>query len=119
MLHIEIIVEAILNRGSDCELHTALWIETLHCLRHNVRASMTQSKPSARILKGQYLKGSILRYGRCQINNLPVEARCQCLFGQRIAHPLDDIQQRRPRLCLANGAIRQCQLYHRTLSSQS
>ena len=116
VLHVEIVVEAVLDRRSDRELHVALRIQALHRLRHDVRRRMAQSVAAALIIKGQHAQRSILRDRRRQIDNLAVEARRKCLFRQGVAHALDDVQYARPCLCLANGAIRQCQLYHKMLS---
>ena len=116
MLHIEIVVEAVLYRRSDRELHMALRIQALHRLRHDVRRRMAQSMAAALIIKGQHAQRSILRDRRRQIDDLAVEARRKCFFRQGVAHALDDVQYARPCLCLANGAIRQCQLYHKMLS---
>ena len=116
VLHVEIVVEAVLDRRSDRELHMALRIQALHRLRHDVRRRMAQSVAAALIIKGQHAQRSILRDRRRQIDNLAVEARRECLFRQGVAHALDDVQYARPCLCLANGAIRQCQLYHKMLS---
>ena len=116
VLHVEIVVEAILDRRSDRELHVALRIQALHRLRHDVRRRMAQSMAAALIVKGQHAQRSILRDRRRQIDNLAVEARRECFFRQGVAHSLDDVQYARPCLCLANGAIRQCQLYHKMLS---
>ena len=116
VLHVEIVVEAVLDRRSDRELHMALRIQALHRLRHDVRRRMAQSMAAALIVKGQHAQRSILRDRRRQIDNLAVEARRECFFRQGVAHSLDDVQYARPCLCLANGAIRQCQLYHKMLS---
>ena len=116
VLHVEIVVEAVLDRRSDRELHVALRIQALHRLRHDVRRRMAQSMAAALIVKGQHAQRSILRDRRRQIDNLAVEARRKCFFRQGVAHALDDVQYARPCLCFANGAIRQCQLYHKMLS---
>ena len=112
-IHVEVIVEAVLNRGTNGELHVAVRIEALHCLSHDMCSRVAQCMAATRILKGQHLKRGILRHGRCQIDRLPIKTRRQCFLCERIAHPLDNVQQRRPRLNLTNGAIRQCQLYHK------
>ena len=116
VLHVEIVVEAVLDRRSNRELHVALRIQALHRLCHDVRRRMAQGMAASLIVKGQHAQCSILRDRRRQIDNLAVEARRECLFRQGVAHALDDVQYARPCLCLANGAIRQCQLYHKMLS---
>ena len=116
VLHVEIVVEAVLDRRSDRELHVALRVQALHRLCHDVRSRMAQSVAAALIIKGQHAQRSILRDRRRQIDDLAVEARRKCFFRQGVAHALDDVQYARPCLCFANGAIRQCQLYHKMLS---
>ena len=115
-VNVKVVVEPILDRRTNGELHIAVRIEPLHRLCQDMCGSVAQRMATARILKGQHLECGILCHGRCQIDDLPVQARCKCFLCERVAHALHDIQQRRSRLCLTNGAIRQCQLYHRTLS---
>ena len=92
MLHVKVIVEAVLDRRTDRELHMRIFIETLHRLRHDVRAGMAQGKSAARILKGEYLKRRVLRRGRHEIDRFAVEACRQCFFRERIAHLFHDVQ---------------------------
>ena len=111
-IHVDVIIEAIVDGRTNGQLDILILIKALECLRENVRCRMAERPATVLVLERQKSNGCILRERRHEIHRLAVELRGKDLLGKTIAHVLDEFRNGRPLCDLAHSAVFQFHLQH-------
>ena len=111
-IHIDVIIEAVVDGRTDGKLDVLFLVEALECLSKDMRCGMAQSPTSVCIFKRQKGNGSIVREWCHEIHGLAVKLRSKDFFGQAVAHALDEIRDGRSLCDFAHSAILQGNLQH-------
>ena len=112
LVHVDIIIEAILNRRPDGELYMMVLIQTFYRLCHDMRCRVAKCPAPIGILKGQNSQLAVLLYLCREIDCLIIHFSGQSLLGQAVAQAFYEIENNCPRFNLADRAIFQSYFQH-------
>ena len=111
-VHVDVVVEAVVDGRADGELDVLILIKAFQRLREDVRARMAQRPAAVGVFKRQEFDLCVLRQRRREVDRLAVELGSEHLLGEAVAHRFDKVGNGRPFRNFADSAIFQRDVQH-------